>query len=237
MYGQVYHLGSAEDIMNLVNRESGLLYTAHPRTKNTAGYPDAYREKDYFRTDRNIGASWESLPTDLSEKRLCEVRCFGTMDDSSNWAPLPKFMLAEGDTYTKWPDDDTYPLLAINYVKLVGLPLFKDGWNSVIEALHSGAFLGTTGEVLFHNYGVTGTGAHSVYTANVEWTFPLEFAEVVWGDGDTVDRKIIPATEMPPFGTHEFKVPFDATGKKWVRFAVWDSAGNGAFTQPVSLKR
>ncbi len=237
MYGQVYHLGSAEDIMNLVNRESGLLYTAHPRTKNTAGYPDAYREKDYFRTDRNIGASWESLPTDLSEKRLCEVRCFGVMDDSSNWAPKPKFMLAEGDTYTKWPDDDTYPLLAVNYVKLDSLPLFKDGWNSVIEALHSGAFFGTTGEVLFHNYGVSGAGAHSVYTANVEWTFPLEFAEVVWGDGDTVDRKIIPATEMPPFGTHEFKIPFDATGKKWVRFAVWDSAGNGAFTQPVLLKR
>ena len=24
--------------------------------------------------------------------------------------------------------------------------------------------------------------------------------------------------------------------KAWVRFAVWDSAGNGAFTQPVHLK-
>jgi hypothetical protein len=85
MYGQVYHLGSAEDILTLVNRESGLLYQTHPRTKNSAGYPDAVREKNYFLTDRNIGASWESLPADLSEKRLCEVRCFGTMDDSSNW--------------------------------------------------------------------------------------------------------------------------------------------------------
>jgi len=33
-----------------------------------------------------------------------------------------------------------------------------------------------------------------------------------------------------------FRIPFDATGKKWVRFAVWDSAGNGGFTQPVSLR-
>ena len=33
----------------------------------------------------------------------------------SNWAPKPKFMLAEGDTYMKVPSDDTYPLLAINY--------------------------------------------------------------------------------------------------------------------------
>jgi hypothetical protein len=40
---------------------------------------------------------------------------------------------------------------------------------------------------------------------------------------------------MPPFGSHEFKIPFDATGKKWVRFAVWDSAGDGAYTQPVLL--
>ena len=30
----------------------------------------------------------------------------------SNWAPKPKYMIAEGDTYTKWPDDETYPQLA-----------------------------------------------------------------------------------------------------------------------------
>ena len=40
----------------------------------------------------------------------------------------------------------------------------------------------------------------------------------------------------PPFGKQIFKIPFDGTGKKWVRFAVWDSAGNGAFLQPVHLK-
>ena len=93
----------------------------------------------------------------------------------------------------------------------------------------------TTGEVLFHSYGVSGSSARRVYTANVEWTFPLEFAELVWSDGTKVDRQIIPATDMPPFGSHEFKIPFDATGKKWVRFAVWDSAGDGAYTQPVLL--
>jgi len=27
----------------------------------------------------------------------------------------------------------------------------------------------------------------------------------------------------------------DATGKAWVRMSVWDSAGNGAFVQPVWL--
>jgi len=234
-YGPVYHLGSANDILNLVNREHGIWYTTHPRTKNTAGYPDGYRHQDFFLSDRDIGGSWESLPVDLSERRLCEVRCFGVMDDSSNWAPKPKFMLAEGDTYTKWPDDETYPLLAVNYIKLDRVPLYKEGWGTVIDALRAGNFYGTTGEVLFHNYGVSGSGSRRVYTANVEWTFPLEFAELVWSDGNKVDRQIIPATEMPPFGSHEFRIPFDATGKKWVRFAVWDSAGDGAYTQPVAL--
>jgi hypothetical protein len=69
----------------------------------------------------------------------------------------------------------------------------------------------------------------------VEWTFPLEFVEVVWGDGRTTDRQIVSATDLPPFGHRRFDMPLDATGKKWVRFAAWDSAGNGAITQPVKL--
>ncbi len=58
----------------------------------------------------------------------------------------------------------------------------------------------------------------------------------MWSDGKTVDRQIIDMTDMAPFSSHKFRIPFDAAGKKWVRFAVWDSAGNGAFTQPVHLK-
>jgi hypothetical protein len=48
---------------------------------------------------------------------------------------------------------------------------------------------------------------------------------------------VISLTGEAPFGTHQFRIPFDATGKKWVRFAVWDSAGNGAFTQPVHINK
>ena len=53
--------------------------------------------------------------------------------------------------------------------------------------------------------------------------------------GQKTDRQIIPATDLPAFGKHKFTIPFDATGKKWVRFAVWDSVGNGAFVQPIKL--
>lgn len=35
--------------------------------------------------------------------------------------------------------------------------------------------------------------------------------------------------------TLAFRIPFDATGKKWVRFAAWDVAGNGALVQPIKL--
>jgi hypothetical protein len=41
-------------------------------------------------------------------------------------------MLAEGDTYMKWPDDDTYPKLAVNYVKLdrrARVPLRSVGYS------------------------------------------------------------------------------------------------------------
>ena len=236
-YGHVYHLGSVADIENFVNREEGILWAAHPRTKSSAMYPDEYKDKDFFLSDRFIGASWESLPVDLSQARLCEERCFGVNDDMSNWAPKPKFMLAEGDTYMKVPSDETYPLLAINYLRLDKVPAYNESWAPVVEGIRDGNFFGTTGEILFHNWGIEGSGAKSVYTASIEYTFPLDFAELVWSDGTKVDRQIIRLTDTEPFGTKAFRIPFDARSKRWVRFDVWDSAGNGAWLQPVTPKR
>ena len=235
-YGHVYHLGSAEDILNFVNKENAIMWTTHPETKNSEGYPRAYKDKPFFLSDRFIGASWESLPVDLSEKEECEVRCFGVEDDMSNWAPKAKFMITEGDTYTKWPDDETYPQLAINYLKLDKVPMYNESWSPVLEAIRRGDFYGTNGEVLFHNWGVQGSGANSVYTASIEYTFPLEFADLVWGDGNRIEHKFIDLKDTMPFGTKEFKIPFDATGKKWIRLSVWDSTGSGAWDNPINLK-
>jgi hypothetical protein len=235
-YGHVYHLGSVADVENFINREQGIIWVAHPRTKSSAMYPDVYKDQDFFLSDRFIGGSWESLPVDQSQQRLCEVRCFGVNDDMSNWAPKPKFMLAEGDTYMKVPSDETYPLLAINYLKLDKVPAYNESWAPVVEGIRAGNFFGTTGEILFHKWSIEGSGAKSVYTASIEYTFPLEFAELVWSDGAKVDRKIIRLTDTEPFGTKTFRIPFDATGKKWVRFDVWDAAGNGAWLQPVAPK-
>jgi len=235
-YGHVYHLGSTQDVMKMVNQEQSILWTAHPRTKSSETYPDQYKDKDFFLSDRFIGASWESLPVDLSEKRLCEIRCFGTNDDMSNWAPKPKYMIAEGDTYTKRPDDETYPQMAVNYLKLDRVPLYNESWSPIVEGIRAGNFFGTTGEILFHNWSIEGTGSNRTYTATIEYTFPLDFAELVWSDGAHIDRQIVNLTDTTPFGTKTFKLPFDATGKKWIRFAVWDSAGDGAWLQPIALK-
>src|SRR5262249_37371733 len=110
-----------------------------------------------------------------------------------------------------------------------------DDWSPVCRALRSGEFFVTTGEVLIPQWGIEGSGKERTVVADVEWTFPLEFVEVVWGDGIKVDRSVISATNQPPFGSNRFHISFDPSGKKWVRFSVWDSAGNGAFAQPVRL--
>lgn len=234
-YGKVYHASSAPDELEMLKKEGGLVWQTHPRTKGSTAYPDVTHEKDFFQSDRFLGGSFQSLPVDLSEKRLCEQRCFGLLDDMNNWAG-PKYMIAEGDTYMKYPDDETFPQLMVNYVKLDRVPKFKDGWTPVVQALRAGDYFVTSGEVLLRNWSVEGSGDKRTYSAEVEWTFPPEFAELVWSDGKIVDRELISLKDMAPFGSRKFRLPFDAAGKKWVRFSVWDSAGNGALTQPIHLK-
>jgi hypothetical protein len=235
-YGEVYHTGSVEDVLQMLRETGGVVWQAHPETKGATGYPTFTRNTDYFKSDLFIGASFQSsLPTDLSQQRLCEARCLDLLDQMNNWAG-PKYMMGENDQYRTAPQDSLYPYTPVNYLRLAQVPRFDDGWGPVVKALSTGAFFVTSGEVLFHDWGVEGSGPRRTYTVDAEWTFPLEFAELIWGDGNTVDRELIPATDFGPFGTHQFTIPFDVTGKKWVRFALWDSAGNGAFTQPIQVK-
>ncbi|PYR26891.1 MAG: hypothetical protein DMF98_07655 [Acidobacteria bacterium] len=98
-----------------------------------------------------------------------------------------------------------------------------------------GDYFVSSGEVLISSYAVEGTGDQRTIRADVEWTFPLDFVEVVWGDGQKTDRQIISTTDLPAFGKKHFQIPFNAAGRKWVRFAAWDVATNGAFVQPIRL--
>jgi hypothetical protein len=199
-YGRVYHIGSAEDELEMLKRENGLSWSAHPRTKGSTGYPDEIRETVHFRSDRYLGGAFQSLPVDLSESRICDARCFGTLDDMNNWTGA-KYLVAEGDTYMKYPEDETYPHLYVNYLKLDRVPGPSEDWSPVINAMRAGEFFVTSGEVLFRKTGVE----NSAFVADVEWTFPLEFVELVYGDGSTVKREIVSATDLPAFGSKTFR--------------------------------
>jgi hypothetical protein len=148
----------------------------------------------------------------------------------NNWG-RPKYLLAEVDTYKKFPEYSLYGDFNVNYVRLDAVPSAAD-WSPVTKALRAGEFFVTTGEILIQDFSVR----QGAVSAAVEWTFPLEFVEVVWGDGDKTDRQVISATDRPAFGSERFRIPVNLAGKKWVRFAAWDSAGNGAFTQPVHIR-
>ena len=240
-YGKVYRVGSPADMMQMARLENLLVFMPHPRSKGSTGYPDAIKTTEHFLDERyrGIGVRW-GMGLDGSEARLCELRCQTLWDEMNNWvADLPtppKFIQAITETYEQGPGDDVYANSPVNYVKLDSLPLASSGdWSPIIDAMKRGDYFWTSGEVLISDYAVQGAGARRTIAADVEWTFPLDFVEVVWGDGVKTERQIISATDLPPFGRKRFEIPFDATGKKWVRFAAWDTAGNGAMVQPIKL--
>jgi hypothetical protein len=74
-------------------------------------------------------------------------------------------------------------------------------------------------------------------TFDLQWTFPLNFAELISGDGTEVYRQRINLDTTRAFGKKSFTVPADLTGRKWVRLEVWDVAANGAFTQTIWIKK
>jgi hypothetical protein len=165
-YGNVYHVGSAADELEMLRREGGLVWQAHPRTKGSTGYPDEIRETAHFRSDRFLGGAFQSLPVDQSQKRICEERCLGVLDDMNNWAG-PKYLIAEGDTYMKYPDDETYPHLYVNYVKLDRVPGFDEDWTPVLASMRAGDFFVSSGEVLLRSFALQGAGAQRAVAAEV----------------------------------------------------------------------
>jgi hypothetical protein len=239
-FGKVYHTGSTTDVQAMLDAEGGYWFHSHPRTKGTTGYPDAILDKAWVKNDRYLGIAFKpAMGDDLSDVRMCQWRCFDAIDKMNNLYAntglKPKYLIADVDTYRKGPEDDIYPGHPINYVKLDRLPGPTDDWTPILRSIRNGDFWVSTGEILIKNYAVEGTGAKRTLTADLEWTYPLEFIEVVWGDGKKVDSQIIKATDTTAHGTRKLSIPLDATGKAWVRMSVWDSAGNGAFVQPVWL--
>ena len=238
-YGRVYNIGSAEDMLTMIEAEDMLVYMPHPRTKGSTGYPDAVRETAHFLNDRYRGVGWRwGMGSDLSEVRLSGKRVIPLLDDMNNWIAgtslQPKYLLAITETYAKSPGDDVYANGPVSYLRIGDLPEPGD-YAPIIDALARGDYFVTSGEVLIPSHRYEGSGGDMRVVADVRWTFPLDFVEVVFGDGVRTTTRRMSATDLPAFGAETFTIPFDATGQAWVRFAAWDSAGNGAMTMPIRL--
>jgi hypothetical protein len=238
-YGRVYGIASVEDMLAMIEAEDMLVYMPHPRTKGSTGYPDAIRRTPQFLHDAYRGVGWRwGMGSDLSETRLSDKRVIPLLDDMNNWiartALEPKYLLAITETYRKAPGDDVYANGPVSYLRLDELPPPGD-YAPIVDVLRRGDYFVTSGEVLVPSHRYEGSGPNARVMATVEWTFPLDFVEVVFGDGERTTARRMSATDLPAFGRETFTIPFDASGQAWVRFAAWDSAGNGAMTMPVWL--
>jgi hypothetical protein len=113
------------------------------------------------------------------------------------------------------------------------LPEF-DNYGVMLESVARGDYFMSMGEVLLPRVDVSKASAESISaTANVRWTFPLAFAEIVWGDGNRTFTQTFPLTDTRAFGSATFTWKTQARDWMWARIAVWDIAGNGAFINPV----
>jgi len=244
--GKVYHVGSEEDVLNLMEAERGLMWTAHPRIKSSFGFPDKQRDKAFFKSDRFLGGAWKAMPADYSEPRLGS-RVLNLLDDMNNWAAVPserKFTPGEVDIFQIDRKSELYAHMNVNYLRLDGpLPTHASGWGSILDALRGGRFFTSTGEVLIPSFTINGAQSGdevapdkmATVRATIEWTFPLAFAEIVSGDGTKVYRDRIDLSESGPTGSRTIVKDVDLRGRKWARLEVWDVATSGAFTQPVFL--
>ncbi|MGO9262648.1 MAG: hypothetical protein ACLQU1_41165 [Bryobacteraceae bacterium] len=229
-YGTVYNAGNAKEVWEIVQREQGYAYQTHPRTKGSTGFPDAIRDTDYFKDPRYFGAGWKAMPSDLSSPRLGE-RAFKTIDDMNNLG-LGKRMIGEVDVFQLDTTHELYGHMNVNYVRLPALPSY-DRYGQLLDAVAKGDSFITTGEILIPDVELKGAGEVVTASATVDYTFPLRMAEIVWGDGAATHRQTIPLEDTREFAKRQFRWEAEANGWKWARLAIWDVAGNGAFTNPI----
>ncbi|HEV2696156.1 MAG TPA: hypothetical protein VG347_24930 [Verrucomicrobiae bacterium] len=238
-YGKVYHVGNPDDVLSLMEQENGLMWTAHARIKGSIPFPDGYRNEPFYKSDHFLGAAWKALPANLSHPTL-GWRALDLFNDMNQWGQH-KQVLGEVDVFQVQPGYELYGHMNINYLKLDRLPKFEDGWQPVLDVLRHGQFFTTTGEILIPQFTADGKASGETISGKertkiklqLGWTFPLVYAEIISGDGNTIHRQKINLTDTESFGSRTLNLTADLRNQKWVRVEIWDVAANGAFTQPV----
>ncbi len=244
-HGTVYNVADRHQMLELLRREGGLAWTAHPRIKASNWTPDVFKDEDFYKDPTWLGAAWKAMPADNSSPRLGD-RVLDLMSDMANWGPR-KAVPGEVDVFKIDHTHELYGHMNINYLKLEAIPRFDGGWKPVLDALRSGDFFTTTGEILIEDFRVGGveSGREAVISPSggggtpiafkVAWTFPLRFAEIVTGDGVREYRDRVDLSDTTAFGSRTITLSPRLAGRRWARLEAWDVAANGAYTQPVWL--
>ena len=118
--------------------EHGLAWTSHPRIKGSSWTPDIFRQEEFYRSDRWLGAAWKAMPADLSLDRLGR-RGLDLLDDMANWGPQ-KYLPGEVDVFKIDHTHELYGHMNINYIRMDSdrLPRFDEGWQPVLDSLRAG---------------------------------------------------------------------------------------------------
>ena len=166
------------------------------------------------------------MGVDGSEMRLCEYRCQALLDEMNNWvADLPtplKYIQAITETYQQGPGDDIYANNPVNYVKLDTLPRPDDRSSDHRrdEARRLFLDLGRSADSLLRRAGHRQRSGRSRPTSSGPSRSTSSRS-----CGATARRPIARSSRRPSCrrsASSASRFPFDATGKKWVRFAAWD---------------
>ncbi|MEP7363088.1 MAG: DUF4350 domain-containing protein [Acidobacteriota bacterium] len=230
-YGRVYTIGGSKALLDMVHKENGFVYQTHPRTKGSKTFPDDIRFTEHFLDDSYVGAGWKQMPADMSSPRMGE-RSLKLLDDMSNWG-LRKRLLGEVDVFQIDGTHELYAHMNVNYVRGSKLPGY-DGYGEILNTMEKGDYFVSTGEVLMPEHSIRETQPGKLHAmADVRYTLPLQFAEVVWGDGEKTHRTIHSLETTREFGKQKIEFDVDAPNWRWARVAVWDIAGDGAFGNPV----
>ena len=150
-------------------------------------------------------------------------------------------MITEADLFTITPENEMYAHLNVNYLMLDKVEPYAKGWQPVLTAMQKGKFFSSTGEVLLPELTINDKISGEILTLDkngtasiklkINWTFPMNFIEVISGDGNKVFRDKIDLSDTKAFGEKSFKFKTKLKGRTWVRVEAWDIAANGAFSQ------
>ena len=135
------------------------------------------------------------MPANYSRDRL--ERVLDLLDDMNDWGQ-PKKIVGEADLFELNAESELYGHLNVNYLRLDDIPKYEEGWDAVLESLRTGQYFTSTGEVLIPSLRINGKefteqvsvdqNGQVIIEADLAWTFPLSFAEIISSDGKNISR-------------------------------------------------